>query len=76
MIDARGTVISKVFQGRHGSASYVCVYVFKCVIQRVSAKGETCLRLTTKNQCVFLSRSFLCKFSKMSFLDVLQIDSF
>lgn len=26
VIDARGTVISKGFQGRHDSASYVCVY--------------------------------------------------
>lgn len=25
VIDARGTVISKAFQGRHDSASYLCV---------------------------------------------------
>lgn len=41
VIDARGTVISKAFQGRHDSAShqnarapgcmFVCVFVFLCV---------------------------------------------
>ena len=37
VIDARGTVISKTFQGCHDSTSYVCVFVqiyFACFYTR------------------------------------------